>query len=77
MSTPELEDEAREWFRKVIEGQEKRVEDLLAAIRRDYFAGQALAGLVGDYDYQNDHEGAAKDAYAYADAMIAEREKAK
>ena len=47
---------------------------------RDYFAGQALAGLLAAgttyggaaYAGQN-HEKLAKDAYAFSDAMIATR----
>jgi hypothetical protein len=44
---------------------------------RDYFAGQALAGLCA-YGIPGEHhtpEATAEDAYAYADAMLAEREK--
>jgi hypothetical protein len=37
---------------------------------RDYFAGQALMGLVNQYH----PDGAAKLAYEYADAMLAARE---
>ena len=37
---------------------------------RDWFAGQALMGLVNQYH----PDGAAKLAYEYADAMIAARE---
>jgi len=42
---------------------------------RDWFAGQALAGLVlhNDYGARSDDE-IANGAYAYADAMIAARE---
>jgi pyridoxal/pyridoxine/pyridoxamine kinase len=39
---------------------------------RDYFAGQAIAGLLD----RNNAEKAAEVAYHVADAMIAEREKA-
>ena len=40
---------------------------------RDYFAGQALAGIVarGAWDPRSD---AAESAYEYADAMLAARE---
>ena len=38
---------------------------------RDYLAGQAVSGLVGRYNPAD----AAKQAYAYADAMLAERDK--
>lgn len=38
---------------------------------RDYFAGQALKGMLsnGSYDFQ----GAGEDAYKYADAMLEAR----
>jgi hypothetical protein len=51
---------------------------------RDWFAGQALAGMLayshvnpqrGNYHENCSVEGAAEDAYRYADAMLAEREK--
>ena len=45
---------------------------------RDYFAGQALAGLMGDYTIVKTDETApwiANFVYKMADAMIAEREK--
>jgi hypothetical protein len=44
---------------------------------RDYFAGQALVGLVTNWaDYPDiTLEAAAKQAYGLADAMIAQREK--
>lgn len=46
---------------------------------RDYFAGQALTGMlasapVADRSKPN-HKGWAANAYAFADAMIAERKK--
>lgn len=51
---------------------------------RDYFAGQALIGIIGKYpceiceikpgEYAPVNVSAAKGAYAYADAMLAERE---
>lgn len=53
---------------------------------RDWFAGQALAGMLayshvnpmrGNYHENCTVEGAAGDAYRYADAMLAERSKAK
>ena len=44
---------------------------------RDYFAGQALAGLLtgqkNDHPLPNEHS-VAQCAYAYADAMLAARE---
>ncbi len=49
---------------------------------RDWFAGQALIGLLA-YSPPDGHAGqmsetsAAMDAYAYADAMLAKREKGK
>ncbi len=43
---------------------------------RDYFAAQVLQPLIWqDSDMHMSREDAAKEAYAYADAMIAEREK--
>lgn len=39
---------------------------------RDWFAGQALAGLVGGWSTIN---GAAETAYEVADAMMEERER--
>jgi hypothetical protein len=45
---------------------------------RDYFAGQALAGLCSECNFSYgddiDFEGMVKDAYRFADAMLAERE---
>jgi len=41
---------------------------------RDYFAGQALAGLWADPDVQMTPEQAAKWCYDAADAMLAARE---
>jgi hypothetical protein len=46
---------------------------------RDYFAGQALAGICGD-GIPGDHhrpDKTARDAYALADAMLQAREEAK
>lgn len=44
---------------------------------RDYFAGQALAGICGDGIPGGHHrpEETARDAYAYADAMLVARDK--
>jgi hypothetical protein len=45
---------------------------------RDYFAGQALEGLCSECNFSGDDidfEGMVKDAYRFADAMLAEREK--
>lgn len=42
---------------------------------RDYFAGQALAGLLANPDYTGLIAVSANDAYQFADAMLAEREK--
>ena len=52
---------------------------------RDYFAGQALIGIIGKYpceiceikpgEYAPVNVSAAKGAYAYADALLAERER--
>lgn len=43
---------------------------------RDYFAGQALAGICGDGIPGSHHspKATAHDAYAYADAMLAARQ---
>jgi hypothetical protein len=46
---------------------------------RDWFAGQALAGVLASYSNEqwvNDAETSAKEAYRRADAMLAERAKA-
>lgn len=42
---------------------------------RDWFAGQALAGILATLPTQYDIKDNAEDAYAYADAMLAERGK--
>ena len=42
---------------------------------RDYFAGQAMAGQLADPDGEIDPKLIAKWSYAYANAMLAEREK--
>lgn len=42
---------------------------------RDYFAGQALAGLLACDETGGRKERFAKVAYEYADAMLAERQK--
>lgn len=41
--------------------------------KRDWLAGMALTGMLAGGDY--DPEGAAEDAYKFADAMLAERNK--
>ena len=45
---------------------------------RDWFAGQALPGLISAYTFALKEEAVsheiAKEAYSYADAMIADRE---
>jgi hypothetical protein len=45
---------------------------------RDYFAGQALAGMFADYFRSLNHEPyvVAHDAYVFADAMLAARKEA-
>jgi hypothetical protein len=42
---------------------------------RDWFAGQALAGLLADHTVDLTRDEHAKAAYAYADAMLEERAK--
>lgn len=42
---------------------------------RDWFAGQALAGLYASGPHDCDQHGIAHDAYLVADAMIAARQK--
>ena len=44
---------------------------------RDYFAGQALAGLIACPNTSGDEEPFACNAYKFADAMLTEREKRK
>ena len=49
---------------------------IYGATIRDYFAGQALVGLLAietKYDKRS-QSGTAREAYEYADAMIEERE---
>ncbi len=42
---------------------------------RDWFAGQALAGMLANKHWANDRESTvAEMAYGYADAMLAARE---
>ena len=45
------------------------------ATLRDYFAGQALAGIAQSGDYVGRENIAAFDAYKFSDAMLAERSK--
>ena len=42
---------------------------------RDWFAGMALQGIIASGRVCVDHADAARDAYCYADAMLAAREK--
>lgn len=43
---------------------------------RDYFAGQALEGILAEFfHHENEAQSAAIRAYAMADAMLAERAK--
>lgn len=44
---------------------------------RDYFAGQALAGLLANPDVNGEVHHFATDAYRCADAMLAERSREK
>jgi hypothetical protein len=41
---------------------------------RDWFAGQALAGLIADQSRDGSADDRARYAYAYADAMLRARE---
>lgn len=43
---------------------------------RDYFAGQAMAGMMSDSGCNPTRHHTAKDSYLLADAMLAERAKA-
>lgn len=47
--------------------------EIPAMTLRDYFAGQAISGIMTDDDW--DENIVARSAYAIADAMLAEREK--
>lgn len=54
--------------------------DYIGMSLRDYFAAKALQGLLSSdrtFGYENETRGqaAAKNAYQYADAMLAERDK--
>ena len=40
---------------------------------RDWFAGQALVGLLASGTHYCDHHGRVHDAYLHADAMLAKR----
>jgi len=42
---------------------------------RDYFAGQAMQGLVANGNIPVSKNRVAKEAYSYADSMLAERER--
>jgi hypothetical protein len=42
---------------------------------RDYFAGQALAGICANPDTSGAYKLIVNEAYAYADAMLVERNK--
>ena len=51
-------------------------EDLREGISlRDHFAGLAMQKIIDSYDSPVTERSIAKEAYGYADAMIAEREK--
>jgi hypothetical protein len=50
-------------------------EDMHGMTLRDWFAGQALAGLLAKYGLgEAEPESMAADSYAYADAMLRVRE---
>lgn len=42
---------------------------------RDWFAGQALAGMLADHTFDVDGPTIAETAYGFANAMLAERQK--
>jgi hypothetical protein len=42
---------------------------------RDWFAGQALAGIMADPNWSGTTQTTAKSAYQIADAMLAERDR--
>lgn len=48
---------------------------ILGMSLRDYFAGQALAGLLADPNNVGHRGQNAESSYEFADAMIAERDK--
>ena len=70
-------------FPRVGEGFGNPEHDAPGMSLRDWFAGQALVGMLshpgcevmGSYHNNCDEKGVASVAYAYADAMLAEREK--
>ena len=55
--------------------QEKNLVIQFPVSLRDYFAGQALAGLLGDQDRHYTIDAYVSGAYKMADAMLAERAK--
>lgn len=53
----------------------ERTDDQRGMSLRDYFAGQALTGMLADNTINPSVKEAAEHCYATADAMLAEREK--
>jgi len=44
---------------------------------RDWFAGQALAGMCANHEFDGNATDYARDAFSWADAMLSERDKEK
>lgn len=65
-------DEHEESIRKSIEEMDR---DFDGMTLRDYFAGQALIGLISIPESMSSFDADSRDAYKYADEMIKERNK--
>jgi hypothetical protein len=52
------------------------VKDYFGITVRDYFAAQALQGLLADQNVHGEFESFANNAYGFADAMLKAREQA-